>query len=137
MRPEPMRQSRGARFGGETLNFIPADQVIKPLRDNLLIEPLDVVYSRYIHVSRETKPLRGKVLAAGPGHYPKKYDHREKHKRTKMWDSHYFQPTEVKPGDVVELGGSELEGYAFEQFWWGDKLVLWATERDVAGVEVT
>jgi co-chaperonin GroES (HSP10) len=134
MQPDLMRQSRGVRFGGETLNFVAAHETIRPLRDNLLVEPMEVVYSRYIIVKHDTKPLRGRVLAAGPGHYPKLYDHREKHKRSKMWDSKVFVPTEVQVGDIVELGGSELEGYAFEQFWYGDKCVLWCTERDVCGV---
>lgn len=136
MQPELLRGSRGARFGGETLTSISADEKIRPLRDMLVIEPEDVVYSRYIFVGQNTKPLRGIVRAAGPGIYPHCYDHPEKHKRTKMWESKVFRPTQVKVGDHVELGGAELEGYAFEQFWWGDKLCLWCSERDVAGVVV-
>ena len=131
---EHKRTERGARLIPETLTFIGADQGIRPLRDTIVLEPLDVVYSRYIFIDRRTKPLRGRVLAVGPGTYPKKYDHPEKHKRTKTWDSKAFRPTEVKPGDEVELGGGEIDGYAFEQFWWGDKLCLWCTERDVAGI---
>lgn len=125
----------GARSGGETLTFIPADQRIRPLRDQIVVEPLDVIYSRYLIVDHRSKPLRGRVLAVGPGHYPKQYDHPEKHKRTKTWDSKRFQPTEVKPGDIVELGGSEIGGYAFEQLQWGDKRVLICREADVAGIE--
>lgn len=134
MQPELMQHSRGARFGGETLTQIGADEKIRPLRDNLVVEPEDVVYSRYIVVNVRTKPLRGIVKAVGPGIYPKCYDHPEKHKRTKMWDSKVFRPIQVKVGDRVELGGGEIEGYAFEQFWWGDTLHLWCSERDVAGI---
>lgn len=132
--PEPLRGVRGVRYGGETLTRIDASERLRPLRDTIILEPEDVIYSRYIHVEQLTKPLRGVVLAVGPGTYPKKYDHPEKHKRTKTWDSTSFLPTEVKVGDKVELGGAEIDGYAFEQFWWGDKRCLWCTERDVAGV---
>lgn len=125
----------GARSGGETLTFIAADQNIRPLRDQIVVEPLDVIHSRYIIVAERTKPLRGKVLAVGPGHYPKQYDHPEKHKRKRMWEGKRFQPTEVKVGDIVELGGSEIGGYAFEQFQWGSRRVLICREADVAGVE--
>lgn len=131
---EQLRGERGVRFGGETMTRVEAHEVIRPLRDQLVVEPLDVVYSRYIQVAQLTKPLRGRVLAVGPGHYPKRYDHPDKHKRTKYWDGTRFQPTEVKVGDIVELGGAEISGYAFEQFWWGDKRCLWCSERDVAGV---
>ena len=128
------RTERGARFGGETLTFISGDQNIRPLRDRLIVEPLEIVYSRYLIVDHRTKPLRGIVKAAGPGTYPKQYDHPEKHKRTKMWDSKHFRPTQVKVGDVVELGGSEIGGYAFEQFWWGEVLHLHCQEGDVCCV---
>ena len=142
MRPEALRQERGVRFGGETLNFVPADQTIRPLRDNLLVEPLDVIYSRYIFVQRDTKPLRGKVLAAGPGQYPIVYldanhdrlpDWKRKERRY-MASAKHFVPMSVKVGDVIELGGGEQEGYAFEVFIWGDRHVLWCTERDVCGI---
>lgn len=134
MKTELMQRSRGARMGGETLNFIDADTKLRPLRDQIILEPEDVVYSRYLIVEHKTKPLRGRVLAVGPGHYPTRYDHAEKHKRTKSWSSKVFQPTQVRVGDRVELGGAELEGYSFETFFWGDKLCVWCTERDVAGV---
>ena len=131
---EAMRGSRGQRFGGETCTVIGDHETLRPLRDTLIVEPLDVIYSRYLIVRNTHKPLRGRVLAVGPGHYPKRYDHAEKHKRTKTWDSKRFLPTEVKVGDIVELGGSEIEGYAFEAHLWGEKRILVCTERDVAGV---
>lgn len=126
--------SNNHRSVADTLTFIPGDEKIRPLRDQIVVEPIDVVYSRYILVDRRERPLRGKVLAVGPGCYPKRYDHPEKHKRTKMWDSRRFRPCDVKVGDIVELGGSEIGGYAFEQYQWGDKRVLLCREADVAGV---
>jgi hypothetical protein len=134
MQPQPSNTGRGVRFGGETLAIIPADNVLRPLRDQLIVEPLGVMHSRYILVVDSNKPVRGIVKAAGPGCYPKKYDHAEKHKRSKMWDSKRFQPTEVKVGDVVELGGAEHGGYSFESFWWGDVLHLHCREADVCGI---
>lgn len=131
---QPSRTARGGRIGGETTTFVPADALIRPLRDQMIVEPLAVVYSRHILVDIRTKPMRGIVKAIGPGHYPKKYDHHLKHKRTKMWESKRFQPTELKVGDVVELGGAEIHGYAFETFYWGDVLHLHCREADVAGV---
>jgi hypothetical protein len=129
---QPSRTTRGSRFGGETLTLVPADVLIRPLRDQMIVEPLETIYSRHIIVDHHTKPLRGIVKAIGPGHFPKKYDHALKHKRTKMWDSKHFQPTELKVGDVVELGGAEIGGYAFETFYWGDVMHLHCREADVA-----
>lgn len=133
-RPEASRTERGVRFGGETLTFIPADTVVKPLRDMLLVQAKDVVHSAVIYLAEQTKPLKGIVLAAGPGKYPLCYDHPEKHKRTKMWTSKRFQPTEVKVGDEIEVGGAEIRGYAFETCMYGDKFCFWCTEGDVAGI---
>jgi hypothetical protein len=139
---QPMKGSRGVRLAGETLNFVPADQDIRPLRHNVLLEPMDLVYSRYILVKRDTKPLRGRVLRVGPGHYPTVYLDHERH-RLPDWNRKarrysaagtVFVPTVVKEGDVVELGGSEIEGYAFEVFSWGDRTVLWCTENDICGI---
>lgn len=122
------------RFGGETFTGVPASCTIRPLRDQIILEPIEVTYSDTILVINETKPLKGRILAIGPGHYPKKYDHQDKGKRTKMWDSTRFRPTECKVGDIVELGGAELNGYAFETFRWGDKLCVHCREADVAAV---
>lgn len=129
------RNGRSARMGGETISFIPAETVVKPLRNVLLVNALDVVESARIWLPPlSSKPLRGIVMAVGPGKYPKKYDHPDKHKRTKMWDSKRFQPTQVKVGDEIEVGGAEISGYAFETCWYGDKFCFWCTEDDVAGV---
>lgn len=130
------------RFGGETITRIPADAVLRPLRDQIVLEPLDVEYSSTIVVVNETKPLRGRILAIGPGHYPMVYldsegdrlpDHRRA-KRSAVTYSKHFQPTTCKVGDVVELGGLNIHGYSFETFIWGDKTCIHCREADVAGV---
>lgn len=134
MHAEPSRNSRGVRFGAETLTFVAADSKLRPLRDQIILEPLQWEPSETVHVEHHVKPLRGIVKAIGPGVYPKRYDHPEKHKRTKMWDSTRLRPCDVKVGETVELGGLEIQGYAFETFYWGDVLHVICREADVAGV---
>jgi hypothetical protein len=125
---------RGAALSHKTPTYVPADQPLRCLRDNLVVEPLDAVMSAIIDVIHETKPIRGIIRAAGPGTYPKKYDHQDKSKRTKMWDSKVFRPTQVKVGQTVELGGREHGGFAFQSFYWGAKLMIFVREEDVLGV---
>jgi len=128
----------GARIGNETRTFIPATQTIRPLRDHMVIEPLDWKPSDILEVIYRGRPLRGIVKAIGPGCYPKKYDHPSKAKRKKVWDSLVFRPTEVKVGDVVELGGLEIRGYLFETdcgiINWGGIDHIVCREEDVAGI---
>jgi co-chaperonin GroES (HSP10) len=125
---------RSARVTHDSSTCIEADAKIRPLRDQIIVEPLPVILSRTIVVVEKTKPLRGIVKAVGPGCYPKRYDHPDKHQRTRMRDSEVFEPTTVKVGDVVELGGYEFKGYAFPTFRWGDKEHLICREADVSGV---
>ena len=125
---------RSARITHESSTAIPADAKLRPLRDQIIVEPLAVVLSKVIVTVEKTKPLRGIVKAAGPGHYPKLYDHPDKHKRTKTWDSTVFQPMSLKVGDVVELGGYELRGYAFQTLMWGGVKHVICREADVSGV---
>jgi co-chaperonin GroES (HSP10) len=132
----PKRFARGSRLGAETLTHIPAKTKIHPTFDHIIVEPLDACISSIIYVINEDRPIRGIVRAVGKGIYEKKYDHPDKHKRTKTWDSKAFRPTEVKVGDTVELGGSEIGGYAFQTFYWGDRIHLICSERDVAAIHL-
>lgn len=135
---------RGIRMDGHTDNYIPASVAIKPLHDRLIIHPLDVTFSRTIQVIYRTQPVRGIILACGPGTYPIRYRYGTKGgKRVKAASIHTGKrrPTEVQPGDIVELGGTHdtadggrRRGYSWESFYWGDRFVIWATERDVCGV---
>ena|SRR6185437_11404658 len=127
------REGRGKRIGQETSDLIPESAKIRPLRDQIVVEPLEWRPSQIIDVAYLGKPLRGIVKAVGPGHYPKQYDG-PKGTRTKSWDSKAFLPTEVKVGDVVELGGLELGGYLFQTFLWGAKEHVICREADVTGV---
>lgn len=117
--------------------FIRADQKIRPLRDHIIVEPLPVDHASVLQVFEGGKPVRGIVKAVGPGHYPKIYDHPDKHRRTRMRDSKYFLPTEVKIGDIVELGSPQgMRGYNFPQIVWGNKIHIICREADVSGIVI-
>lgn len=132
----PVRPSSGrsAELSHDSATRVAAHENIRCRRDYIVVEPLKVDHRVPFMVIERTKPLRGIVKAVGPGHYPKRYDHPDKHVRTKTWDSRTFQPTEVKVGDVVELGGYEYGGYAFQTFMWGDVLHVICREADVSGI---
>lgn len=127
-------QSAELSFQGVTR--ICADQQIRPLRDQIIVEPLAVEHSKILVVIEDTKPVRGIVKAVGPGHYPKQYDHPDKARRTKTWEGTRFQPCEVKVGDIVDLGSPQgSRGYAFQSFMWGDVMHIIAREADVCVIE--
>ena len=129
-------QSRSASLSLDSATHVPADQAIKPLRDQIIIEPLEVDHQTKLIVIEETKPVRGIVKAVGPGHYPKQYDHPDKAKRTKTWEGTSFLPTQIKVGDIVHLGSPQGQrGYSFQSLWWGDKIHLVCREADIVGVE--
>lgn len=133
---EHSKSERGGRITEENITFIPADVKLRPLRDQLIIEPMDVLHSRLLIIPPHQSVLvRGKVIAAGPGLYPNRYDHAEKHRRTKVMAGDVFRPTEVKIGDVVHLDGRNTGKGAFEAFYWGEKYCIHAREEDVAGLE--
>ena len=129
---------RSGELSYDSTTYVPPDEGIRPLHDYIIVEPLGVDHSTVLLVIEHTKPLRGLVKAVGPGHYPLCYDHPEKSKRTKMWRSKTFQPTQIKVGDVVELGAVKIDGrmagYSFQQILWGSKMHLICREADVSGV---
>lgn len=143
MKAEPHKYRRGAEISHKTRTDIPASAKLRPLRDVIIVEPLDGNLSAIIQVVNEHKPVRGTVRAVGPGHYPYVYldewgdrlpDHR-RDRRKKLSHSPNFIPTTVKVGDVVNLGGLDQGGYSFDTFYYGDKLHLMCREADVAGIE--
>jgi hypothetical protein len=143
VKAQERRYSASAEITHKTATTVPADCTLRPLRDVLIVEPLDAKLSAIIQVINECKPVRGIVRAVGPGHYPAVYldkwgdrlpDHRRK-ERKQMTSSPHFQPTSVQVGDIVNLGGLEQHGYAFDTFYHGAKLMLICREADVAGIE--
>lgn len=126
---------RGVALTNQTLDFIPATTKIKPLRDQMIVEPIGVVHSKVLIVPpHSSKLVRGKVLAIGPGHHPNRYNG-PKGKRTKIMGGTVFVPTEVKVGQIVHLDGRGTGKGAFEAFYWGTKYCLHARQEDCAGYE--
>jgi len=113
---------------------------LRMLGDRILLKPLEWDASQVIHAIRHGRPVRGEVIAIGPGIHPVS-------KRTKLADGRQridfakrFQATEVKPGDVVELGGLNIfdgRGYDFPEVIVDGVKHLIVTERDVAGVRTS
>lgn len=126
---------RGVQFSTETIDFIPADVKLRCLRDQMIVEPIDVMHSHVLVIPpHSSKLVRGKVRAIGPGHYPNRYDG-PKGKRTKIMAGTIFVPTTVKVGDIVHLDGRQTGKGAFDAFYWGSQYCLHAREADVAGIE--
>lgn len=119
------------------MEFIPRESTIRPLRDKILLRPLAWEPSKILEVVRHGRPLRGEVIAVGPGSHPTKRKDGPKGPRSLLTYSKRFQPTEVKVGDIVELGGLNIfdgKGYQFTEVMHGTELLLICQEADVVGV---
>lgn len=124
----------GTRVGNETYTQVEAGAKIRPLRDQIILEPIPWPFSDTIEVVYTGRPLRGIVKAIGKGVYPKRYNG-PKGVRTKSWDSQSFRPCDVKVGDIVQIGGLGIGGYLFQSFMWGGVEHYICRENDVTGVE--
>lgn len=134
--------SRGGRITDENITFVPAGTKLRPLRDQLIVAPMDVIHSRFLIVRSESSTLiRGNVVASGPGHYPNYYldKHGRKnpprHERAQVCAGMTFVPNPVKVGDVVHLDGRNTGKSAFDAFYYGDTYCIHARAEDVAGIE--
>lgn len=110
---------------------------LRMMGDRILLRPLKWEPSKILEVVRYGRPVRGEVMAVGPGHNPIKYKDGPKGKRSLMDYSKRFRPTEIKVGDIVELGGLNIfdgEAYSFPEVVVNSETLLVITERDVAGV---
>lgn len=114
--------------------------LIRMMHDRILLKPMDWngadVHGEgsLIQVVRNGRPLRGTVKSIGPGHNPIKYKANAQGKKAQMDYSKRFRPTEVKVGDVVELGGLNQydgKGYQFTEVIYNGELHLICFERDV------
>lgn len=104
---------------------------LRMIGDRILVKPLDWDASKSIIAIRHGRPVRGEVIAVGPGENPKKY----KDGRSKFDYAKRFVRTEVKPGDIVELGGLNIFdglGYAFSEVLIGTEFHIICNEKDVA-----
>lgn len=110
---------------------------LRMLGGRILLKPLDWDASKTIIAIRHGRPVRGEVIAIGPGENPKKYKAGSKGPRSIMEYSKRFQPTELKVGDIVELGGLNVfdgQGYAFHEEWIDNVKHIICHENDVACV---
>jgi co-chaperonin GroES (HSP10) len=119
-----------------TIAFVRHDETLRPLRDVIIVKPEPPKFSETIAVDWGGKPVRGEVLAVGPGTWP--YRHKRGERDGKRFhtiaESRQFRPTEVRVGDKVELGGLERDGYDFATCLWGGVECVIATEKDVAAI---
>ena len=131
---------RGIRLRDQSLNFVEGQ--VRPKEDWLLIKSLPPHLSQTISADWNGEPVRGQVVEAGPGKYPnlhKRYWKAGKDGRPieirEIKKSKIFRPTEVKPGDIVHLGGMELGGYLWKHVLIDNVDHIWAMEADVCGIE--
>lgn len=115
----------------DSIEYLPEGTKLRPMRDGIVVKPLPWEPSKTVIAVRHGRPLRGVVVAVGRGNHRKLY----RENRTKYVLSKHFTPTDVKPGDVVELGGLNAfdgEGYSFPRVMIGTELHLLCSEKDVA-----
>lgn len=129
--------SVGVSFAASA-DILPAGTKLRMLRDRLLLRPLDWEPSKIITVVRSGRPLRGEVVAVGPGRLYRRYKPHptDSRKRTYVETGHFI-PTQVRPGDIVELGGLNAydgQGYNFPQITIGTETFLLVQEQDVCFV---
>lgn len=111
---------------------------LRMLGDRILLRPLDPDWKSSLVVIRHGRPVRGEALAVGPGIYPVSKRVKESPMRQRIEFSRYFRPTQVRVGEIIELGGLNIfdgKGYDFSTM--GDVMYngihcLICTERDVA-----
>jgi co-chaperonin GroES (HSP10) len=119
------------------ITFIAPDERLRPLRDVIVVKPIPPVFSETIEADWRGKPVRGTVVAAGPGTWPYKHSRGDKDGKRfhTVRESSQFRPTEVKAGDLVQLGGLEKDGYDFQSVIIDGVECVLATEKDICGIE--
>ena len=127
----------GKRITDKSPTFLPEDVHLRMTRDHILVRPTEAIESQHIIAQWDGAPTRGVVVSVGPGCYPNihkrgKTDGKDYHT---IRQSKHFRPTEVKPGDTVELGGREIGGYLFQQVMIGAVPHIVCREQDVAFVD--
>ncbi len=112
---------------------------LRMLGDRILLKPLEWDASKTVVAIRHGRPVRGEVIAVGPGCYPNRYQSGKRDGKDfrKSYATKAFRPTEVKPGDIVELGGLNIfdgQGYIYQEVVISNELHLICSEKDVAVV---
>jgi co-chaperonin GroES (HSP10) len=126
-------EASGVEISRKTPDFLPDGVHLRLLRDHILVRPLDWCPSAHIAIAGGSrKPLRGLVIAVGPGARRKRYKVNARGERVRVSEVNGRPiPCEVKVGDVVELGGLEIGGYSFPEVHIGLERHLIAQEADV------
>lgn len=94
---------------------------LRPLRDRIIVRPLDVVMSTIIVTLGDRKPRRGVVVAVGPGR-------RDRHGNSWPWGT--------KVGDVIQFADVlTYPAYRVPRDGAPDEVFLILSEADVCGVE--
>jgi co-chaperonin GroES (HSP10) len=114
---------------------------LRMLGDRILLRPLDWKASEIIIAIRHGRPVRGEVVAVGPGKWVKRYvtGKRDGKDFRKSYETNVFLKTEVKPGDIINIGGLNIfdgQGYmALLEVVVGAETLLIFQEADVCLVE--
>lgn len=115
--------------------MLPAGTRLRPLRDQIVVRPLEWEPSKLIVIAgSQRKPLRGVVVFVGPGERVQRRWKNHEGQVYKIGETGQVIPTEVQPGQTVELGGLEIDGYAFQQITIGHEVHLMCQEKDIAGI---
>lgn len=110
---------------------------LRMLGDRILLRPLPWKPSETIDVIRFGRPVRGTIVSIGNGENPKKYKRNREGQKVSFEYSKHFRPSELKPGDTVEIGGINIfdgDGYKFEEITVNNETLLVCSEKDVACV---
>ncbi len=114
------------------IDWLPEGTKLRMLHDQILLKPLEWSPSTIIKIAgSERRPMRGIVVAIGPHRRVKKYGYNAQGERNKVYDYGQTIRTQVQPGDVVEIGGLELDGYRFQQVTIGTELHIICAEQDI------
>ena len=128
-----------------TVDYLPAGTKLRPLRDQMFLKPLDLSLtppgSKVLALHRG-KTVRGEVIAIGPGRNARRRvqrrhvdrQGRESFETYKIVELDHFVPTVVKVGDIVDIGGLEMGGYAFPLILIGLDPIIICQEADVTGI---
>lgn len=117
------------------VEILPAGTKLRLLGDRILLRPLEWDASSIVIAIRHGRAVRGEVIAVGPGAYQKRRWKNRQGQVHKIGELPRVIPTEVQPGDIVELGGLNIfdgVGYSFPEVIIGTERLLICQEADVA-----
>lgn len=93
--------------------------MLRPLRDQIVVKPLERNASEIIEVLHSEKPNLGIVVAVGPG---------IRNKRG------YVVPLDVRVNDTIRYGDTNLNHLNYPEYWEAGKRYLILQEADVCFV---